>query len=155
MSIYSFAAMLLIMLLTNTIVYADDKPQLVHVGMVSPHIISLTVMAGRVEHGRQIPYDGQEGDEVEDHNHHRWVKRDGKFVGSLAGAEGSILHTLDILTGEKFNTEWADRVESYQITSEDDPAYADSVTPTAIHRKSKPTDLAVTVQQTMAANAYV
>lgn len=144
MSIYSFAAALLIMLLTNTIVYAGDEPQLVNVWMVSPRIVSLTVMAGRVEHGRQIPYDSQEGDKIEDHNHHRWVKRDGKFVGSLAGAEGNILHTLDILIGEKFNTEWADRTESYQITSADDPAYADSVTPTAVHRKSKPTDLAVT-----------
>ena len=115
MSIYSFAATLLIML-TNVIVYADNEPQLVHVGMVSPCIVSLTVWAGRVEHGCQVPYNHQEGDKIEDHNHHRWVKRDGEFLGSLAGAEGNILCTLDILTGEEFDTAWADRTESYQIT---------------------------------------
>ena len=113
MSIYSLIASFILIILAGAIVHANESPQLVDVGMVSPRIVSFTVLAGRVEHGHQIPYHQQAGDKIEDHNHHRWVKRDDKFIGALVGAEGKILHTLDILKGEKFDTAWADRAASY------------------------------------------
>ena len=144
MNIYSLTASFILIIMTGAIAHANESPQLADVGMVSPRIISLTVLAGRVEHGHQVPYHRQAGDKIEDHNHHSWVKRDDKFIGALVGDEGKILHTLDVLEGEKFDTAWADRAASYRITSADDPAYADSIIPTAVHRKSRPTDLAAT-----------
>jgi endoglucanase len=48
------------------------------------------------------------------------------------------------LVGETLDTEWAQRPGSYTIQSDDDPAYAAGVSPMAVHRKTKPTDMAQT-----------
>ena len=145
---YTCSFVTLFILLTSSVIYADEKPEIMHVSMVAPHIISITLRSGWIERGGQIPYESREGDEVEDHNHHRWVKRDGRAIGSLAGREGDVLYELDRLVGEKLDTVWADQPGSYQSTSIDDPAYASGVAPIAVHRKSKATGVAVTAPWT-------
>ncbi|MFC1715504.1 glycoside hydrolase family 9 protein [Candidatus Poribacteria bacterium] len=142
MRICSFAT--LFIALTSTAICADDMPGVMHVSMVAPHILSITLRDGRVERGGQIPYDPQQEDKIENHNHHRWVKRDGKAIGTLAGIEGDVLYELDRLVGERLDTAWADQPGSYQIISTDDSAYVTGTPPTAVHRKSRATGVAVT-----------
>ena len=120
---------------------AAEMPQVVHVGPVAPDVVGITVAVGRVEYGRQIPYEHQEGDETDTTSQHRWVRRNGTFIGSLAGHDCTTLYTPDSLVGEPLNTEWADRPGSYRLTSPDDARYALGVTPLAVHRKSRPSDL--------------
>ena len=133
-----------LIILTSAAICAEEMPRVVHVGMITPHIISVTVRAGRVKHGYQLPYERREGDKIEAHDHHRWIKRDGKFMGSLVGSEDNIVYTLNRLIGEKLDTEWADRPDSYKIMSEDDASYTNGITPMEVYRKTRPTDLATT-----------
>jgi len=117
-------------------------PDVVHTGLVTPDVLSITVHAGRVEYGRQVPYERQPGDKIDRRKHHRWVWRRGKFLGGLVGKDEKILYTPDRRIGPKLDTAWADRRESYRILSVDDPNYLEEALPLAVHRKGKPTDFA-------------
>jgi endoglucanase len=119
---------------------ATDSPEILHVGAVKPDVIGITVQAGRLEYGRQMPYERQPGDELRQDGKEREVWRGGRFVGWLVGKEGRLVYTEDVLVGEPLDTEWADRPGSYTVQSADDPGYAAGVHPTAVHRKSKPSD---------------
>jgi len=121
---------------------AGERPVVAHVGMVAPDIVGITVHAGRAEYGRQIPYERQPADRIDAKTHQRWVWRGKTFLGSLVGAQGKLLYTPDRRVGPKLDTMWADRPDSYRITSPDDPNYREGLAPTAVHRKSKPTDFA-------------
>lgn len=124
-------------------VAAIEMPQVVHVGMVAPDIIEVAVQAGRAEYGRQVPYEPQPGDKVDRKTHHRWVYRDGRFIGALVGADERRLYTPDRVGGEKLDLAWADAPESYGIRCPDDPNYeGDGTPPVAVHRKSRPSDFA-------------
>jgi endoglucanase len=120
-----------------------ESAQLVHLGTVAPDIISLTIPSTQqAEYGHQIPYTKQEGDKVDNSGKDRWVYRNGKFIGSLVGAEGKLLHTPDKLIGEPFNISPAEKASNWQIISSDDPNYTkDGICPKSVYRKSKPTDL--------------
>ena len=119
-----------------------DAVRVVHVGMVAPDAVGITVQAGRAEYGRQVPYTRQPGDRVDVKGHQRWVWRGKRFLGSIVGAEGKILYTPDRVVGGKLDTAWADRPASYRIASPDDPSYRTPQMPKAVHRKSRPTDFA-------------
>ncbi|MFP4056765.1 MAG: glycoside hydrolase family 9 protein [Candidatus Brocadiia bacterium] len=121
---------------------AAEAPEVVHVGTVAPDVLGLTLRAGHVEYGRQVSYEPQPGDRVDRSGHQRWVYREGKYLGSLVGEEGRIVYTPDRRVGPRLDTAWADRPASYRLVSTDDPRYADGLRPTAVHRKSKPSDLA-------------
>jgi len=118
-------------------------PEVVHVGMVAPDIIEVVVQAGRAEYGRQVPYEPQLDDKVDRKTHQRWVHRDGKFIGALVGKEEKLIYTPDRVVGDKLDLAWADAPTSYGIRCPDDPNYAgDGTAPTAVRRKSKPSDFA-------------
>jgi len=122
---------------------AAETPEVVHVGLVAPDTIGVTVRAGRAEYGRQIPYEPQPGDTVDRKSHQRWVHRGGKFLGALVGHDEKLLYTPDRVVGPKLDTAWADQPASYGIICPDDPNYAgDGTAPLAVHRKSRPTDFA-------------
>ena len=120
---------------------AAELPRIEHVGPVSPDILGITILAGRVEYGRQIPYAKQEGDVVADPAMHRFVMREGKAIGTLVGKDGEILCTMDEIVGEKLDAAWADRPASYSVTSPNDSRYDAPQQPKAVYRKSKPSDL--------------
>jgi endoglucanase len=119
---------------------AADGPTVVHIGTVAPNTIGITVQAGRVEYGRQVPYERQAGDELREQGKEREVWREGKFLGWLVGKEGRLVYTEDALVGEPLDTAWADRPGNYAVKSADDPDYAVGASPAAVHRKSKPSD---------------
>ncbi|MHC4200067.1 MAG: glycoside hydrolase family 9 protein, partial [Planctomycetota bacterium] len=117
--------------------HAADGPAVEHVCTVAPDIVAVTIQAGRVEYGRQVPYRAAKGDRVDRKGHQRWVRREGRFLGSLVGTDERILYTPDRLVGEPLDTAWADRPESYSLTA---PGHRPRVR--AVFRKSKPTDIA-------------
>ncbi len=125
---------------------ADEvSPLITHVAPVAPDILGITVETGRVEFGKQVPYVRQEGDAVEEWAKHLkggFLKRNGKRVGGIVGPGGKILRPFDRLVGKPLNMEWAEKTESYRLSSPDDPDYRAETAPTAVHRKSRPSNLA-------------
>ncbi len=119
-----------------------EKPEIAHIGLVAPDVVGMTVHCGRVEYGRQVPYEPRPGDQVDRKTHQRWVRRGGKFLGALVGKDEKLLYTPDRRLGPKLDTAWADRTDSYRVSSPDDANYRQPVAPAAVHRKSKPTDFA-------------
>lgn len=140
------AGICLVAVLVSAIEYATEakSAQLVHLGTVASDVIGLTIRSDQcVEYGRQIAYTKQEGHKVDDTGVHRWVYRDGKLIGSLAGTEREILHIPDRLVGEPFDISPAEEPSNWRITSLDDPNYAvdGGRHPKSVHRKSRPTDM--------------
>src|ERR1035441_4234577 len=118
-----------------------DPVRIVHVGLVAPDIISITLSARHVEYGRQIPYVKQPGDVVNASDLHRFVRREGKVIGNLVGKSGDLLCTMDEVVGKKLDTAWADDRSSYRIKSKTDSHYQTPEMPVWVHRKSNPADL--------------
>jgi endoglucanase len=120
---------------------AGDSPRIEHVAPVASDIVGITIVARRVEYGRQVPYTRQAGDTAMDGEVHQWVTRDGKLLGTLVGRDADTLCTLDRVVGEKLDTAWADLPASYLVSSDDDSEYASPRQPAAVYRKSRPSDL--------------
>jgi endoglucanase len=123
-----------------------EWPRVLPAGTVAPDVVLVTIRAQRVEHGRQVPYVRQPGDNVAD-DIHRWVRRDGKLIGALAGAEGKLIFTCDELRGEPLDVAWAGRPGSYRLRSSDDARFSAGITPQAVHRKSLPFDFCRTADE--------
>jgi endoglucanase len=122
----------------------EDGPWVLHVGTVAPEIIGITVQEGRIEHGPQVPYERQDGDELEvsEDRRRRVVRRNGEFLGWLVGPHGDLIKTEDAIVGDEFPPGPADSPESYLVRSVTDPAYSGGLRPTAVYRKSKPVGVA-------------
>ena len=112
-----------------------------HVGLVAPDILGITISAGRVAYGRQVPYAKQARDSIVKIEVQRFVLRDGKVIGTLVGKAEDILCTMDEVVGEPFNGSWGDSRESFRLSSTTDPNYEQPRKPVAVNRKSKPADL--------------
>lgn len=91
----------------------------------------VTILAGHVVYGRQVPYTRQAGDAVVPiMGVQRFVLRGGKLIGTLVGKAGETLCTIDEVVGERLDTAWADQPASYHVCSKDDRRY-DQSTPAA------------------------
>ncbi|MFC1582988.1 cellulase N-terminal Ig-like domain-containing protein [Planctomycetota bacterium] len=119
---------------------ADETPRILHVGMVAPDMLGITVQAGRIIYGEQHPYKKQPGDTVKEKGHQVTVQRKGVFLGWLVGHDRQLIYTEDRLAGRMLNTGWADQAAYYRISSKDDPAYEKAAAPLKVFRKSKPSD---------------
>jgi len=122
-------------------VYEGREARIDHVGLVAPDILGITISAGRVVYGRQVPHAKQARDSIVKIEVQRFVLRDGKVIGTLVGKAEDTLCTMDELVGEPFNGSWGDSRESFQISSTTDPKYEQPRKPVAVNRKSKPADL--------------
>ena len=99
---------------------AQEAPEVIHIGMVMPDIVGITVQAGHLEYGEQVPYEPRPGDQIDRDAKDRAVRREGRFLGWLIGREGDLIYTEDRLVGEKLDTEAADSPDSYTVTSSDE-----------------------------------
>ncbi len=120
----------------------DGMPRATRVCTFARDLIAVTVEARKVVLAGQEPYRRRDGDQVQTKDHNRWLVRGGKTIGALAGARQDVVYPFDRVIGRPLDTTWADRTGSYRITSADDRNYARGVSPAAVHRKSKPFDLA-------------
>ena len=110
----------------------QERPAVSRVGVVGQDIISITIEAGRVEHGRQEPYRQEKGDRVvrgEEGNF--WVVRGGKMIGALIDKEGKMM-TFDRVVGERPDGSLLDRAGRATPSAPSDDA--------RLCRARKPTD---------------
>jgi hypothetical protein len=105
----------IVLLALGSLGWAADPVRIEQVGLVAPNVIGLTIIAGQVEYGRQVPYVKQPGDVVLDPEMHRFVRRGDKIIGTLVGRKADLLCTMDAMLGERFDSQWADRQTSYSV----------------------------------------
>jgi len=118
---------------------ARPPPSVTYLGPVAPDTLCLKVQAGRTEYGPQGPYQAQPGDQV---GEDRWVKRDGRCIGALVGPKRDILQTFDRFVGQQLDTARAAVPASYLLSSSDDAHYKAPLAVRAVHRKTRPLDIA-------------
>ncbi|HCE44204.1 MAG TPA: hypothetical protein DET40_11710 [Lentisphaeria bacterium] len=122
------------------------SPEVVHVSLVAPDIMSLTIEAQKIKLPVLSKYEAKPGDVKKEEKYPDGVvrraalTRDGKPVGWLQGKNLDWLTTYEGSEGHPLLTFLADEAANYTITSKDDPAYANGVKPATVHRKSLPID---------------
>ncbi|MBD1856806.1 MULTISPECIES: glycoside hydrolase family 9 protein [Leptolyngbya] len=125
---------------------AGNRPQIKvnQAYLVKPDLLAIRIETGKIIHAQQTPYKPQAGDRIEQPRpvDEDWVIRNGKAIGSLVGKQRNILYPFDQFVPSPFDSQWADRMTSYRITSQEDSTYSANLNPTAVYRKSKPTDMA-------------
>ncbi|MGP1385042.1 MAG: glycoside hydrolase family 9 protein [Thainema sp.] len=123
-----------------------DRLPVQQVYTVRQDVLAIAVENGEVNYAEQLPYQPQPGDQrpTKDDQLQPQVQRNGQTIGTLIGKDEDILYTYDRVEGEFLSPNWADRTSSYQIVSRTDPAYRQPMTPTAVYRKTRPTDWAQT-----------
>ncbi|MBN8524666.1 MAG: glycoside hydrolase family 9 protein, partial [Planctomycetes bacterium] len=123
------------------------SPAIVHVGLVAPDIIGVTIEAQRVVPPVFGPYEPQPGDVVKPEKigtdrdfpmAKLW--RGGKAVGWLQGRNLDHFATFERVEGDPLLTFLAEDAANWTIASADDPAFATPAHPLAVHRKSMPID---------------
>ena len=135
--------LLCVMCMQGRAAVSDDKSVTVlHVGRVTADTIGVTIQDGKVEYGRQIPYEPEPGDAVAAQEQNRTVSRDGILLGWLVGKDKRLVYTADAVVGKLADIKWMDKSASYGIVSDDDPAYARETAPARVFRKTKPSDFA-------------
>lgn len=121
-------------------------PEITDVSLVAPGIIALTIEAQRVVLPKLERYVPQPGDEKKpEYLADGKVKRaklirNGKDMGWLQGKDLDWFSTYEGLEGEPLTVALADDPASFQVSSPDDGNYRASVQPTAVYRKSMPSD---------------
>jgi len=116
---------------------------------ISP--VAADVLAIRVQLGQRIAAEQQtyvplaQRDRIDLKSEpHRWVVRDRTVIGALVGRNENLLYPFDRFQTAPFDLTAASRAADYSISSTDDPAYQTPHPPRAVHRKSRPTDMAHT-----------
>ncbi len=123
-----------------TLVAAGQPPEIIHLATVAPDTLGITAQAGRIEYGRQVSYERQDGDQIRGDEKDRQVFRQGKFLGWLVGRQQKLVYTADTLEGQSLDTRWADDPGSYSLSSADDTDFTQPSAPVAVYRKTKPSD---------------
>jgi endoglucanase len=136
----AFNSMLLTDLTVNTVAH---RPTVNQVYMVATDIMAVEIVTGQVVPAKQTPYQPQPGDRKVSRGIDTWVERQGQLIGTLVGKDQAILYPLDGYSGQPLDTAWADQPKSYLLSSKTDPDYQLALNPTAVHRKSKPTNMAM------------
>jgi len=119
-----------------------NSPAVAGVSLVAPNVVSVAIQAGRVVRGGLSPYVPQPGDTRKTDNQAVRLVRGGQEVGWLIGPKKDHLVTFERLQGDPLLDDVIGEPANYAVTSKDDAAYVGSVRPTAVYRKSKPTDWA-------------
>jgi endoglucanase len=114
-----------------------NLPEIVHAGMASSGVIELSVDAQWVEKGFQVPYEKLPGDTIIYRSQHRFIQRNGEYIGSLVGIDKNIRKTVNSIHGTPLDTLMALDPESYIITG---GSYRKGVHPVEVYLKSKPFD---------------
>ncbi|NEO83474.1 MAG: hypothetical protein F6J87_04325 [Spirulina sp. SIO3F2] len=117
---------------------------------IAPQVIGLQIKEGELELAQQQPYQPQLGDRRLENEHNPnypvRIQRQGRVIGSLVGPEEDVIYGFDRFVGKPLNLEWADDRFHYQISSPDDSNYHTTQFPTAVFRKTKPSDRGETRQ---------
>ncbi len=133
----------------------EESPRVVHVGPVAADILGITIDAGRIVAPPAVKYEPHPDDVLvrSEKTMLGWrpdgtigqipkqitVKRGKQRLGLLVQSTGMLLPN-ERIEGHALFTPTLEEVASYRISSADHRAYASPVQPTAVYRKSKPTN---------------
>ncbi len=120
----------------------QEKPKVTHISPVFPDLIAIAIKDGRAIHGKQIPYVPERRDVLSQDKNDLWLARKGKSIGSIVGRLEKYIMTFDKVVGERLDTSSLDKLESFSISSTDDPELSAERKPYAVFRKTKPSDCA-------------
>ncbi len=122
------------------------SPRLVSLGLAAPDTLAVTIESQRVVPASLTEYSPQPGDERKEIRNEEGrlnevrLVRENKEIGWLIGEQRDWFVAREELEGDELQTPLADWTSSYLITSPDDADFTQPVKPTAVFRKSKPTD---------------
>ncbi len=113
-------------------------PEVVHVGLVAPEIVQVTVHDGYARTATQEPYAAQEGDWVDTSGFpHRILYRKELPTGVLAGKDQSVLLPYDTFVPGILKPEALQHPDSYSLVA----AGGAQVRPVTVHRKTRPRNM--------------
>ena len=124
--------------------FIADTPEISQVYAVREDVLTIEIVAGQTQPGRQRPFTLGPTDQVEAEGGSLWVTRNGIDIGALVGRAQDTLYTFDKFVGTSLDIHWADQADSY-IIRPDDSATEDAAAawvPDAVFRKSKPINMA-------------
>ena len=135
----------LVLLLTMGGLAASDDhggtPYVAHIGLVAPEILGVTIREGAIEYALQEPYVPEDGDIIHENDFpHRWVIRDGQFIGALAGAEDTILYPSDIVISSGLDHASLQQREAYVLLRSSNKPDEDGKQARVVYRKTRPHD---------------
>ena len=121
----------------------ESFPQITDVCTVAPNIISLRLIGGKVDYGRQTPYQAQAGDtqSVWKIYGSPFLTRDGKDIGALVGVQADILMPFDRLESVSLDPALLDAPDNYTLRSASDSNFKIPRHPVAVYRKTRPVDI--------------
>ena len=126
-----------------------ESPEVVHVSMVAPDIMSLVIEAQKIKLSTLSKYEQKPGDVKKEEKYpdgtvrRATLIREGKPIGWLQGKNLDWLCTYESYEGHPLLDFLADEKENYTIKSEEDPNYLNGLKPLEVHRKSIPIDWAL------------
>lgn len=128
-----------------------QAPVIAETYLAAPDVIALAIEAQTIAPSQLVKYEPRPGDVKQEEkwpdggaaNGVRRAKliRDGKEFGMLQGRDLDWLFIPERIDGDPFLDFVADDAGRYTVTSPDDPAFAAGVKPTALWRKTKPTNV--------------
>jgi endoglucanase len=123
-----------------------ETPQVRQIYAIAEDTIALEISAEQVLRGQQQSYQAQFGDRLQNPRPvgDDWLERGFGAVGSLIGPQRNLFIPFDRVVGQPLQLPQADRPQPYRLRSATDANYRIAQMPTAVHRKSKPTDMART-----------
>jgi len=120
-------------------------PSISNIGTVAPDVLCVEIDACRILPCVQIPYTAEPEDIITEgsftalgEKRNIYVVRNGFPLGTLVGNDRKTITLYERLVGKHLDTEAADNVSSYMISSPADNNYGKGIQPGKVWRKSRP-----------------
>jgi len=121
-------------------------PHISNIATVAPDVLCIEIDACSILPCIQIPYTPDPGDDITEggrttlgETRNIYVTRNGFPLGTLVGNDRKTLTLYERIVGKYLDTEAADMVVSYLISSSSDVTYSKGIRPEKVWRKSRPT----------------
>lgn len=121
-----------------SVTHTADSPWMERSYTVAPDVLALSIRARDIVPGRLEPYAAQPGDELRPVGHRADLVRDGQVVAKVVGPQLDTLVFDDRIRGDALLELLAGQLDTWAITSPDDPNYSTPTQPIHVSRKSKP-----------------
>lgn len=123
------------------------SPNVMQISAVAPDVLEIQIQAGFTKPSSLSVYKAKAGDERIPKGHQQILKRNGKEIGWLIGVNHDHLVTNEELIGDPLQSEYAGWLDSYRISSTDDPNYSEGQRASALYRKTKPNNWEIPQQR--------
>lgn len=122
----------------SSAVESQQLLKLTQVGLITPNILSVTILDGDVHTAKQITYVAKPGDTIQESNFVRWLMRDGVAIGALAGKDKNVLMPFDTVAKPMADPSILQKTMSFNLSSTSDMEYKTGSSPEIVFRKTHP-----------------